>query len=704
MKKIVIVFIMICIVILGSGSAGAVNPKISSRLAQLIEKHKTVGVKGAKKFTVQSNIEVAEESVLVVLEIQPDQSLESESLVPYNGEVKGRYRNLVETRIPIGELENIAENFTQIQRIRLPLKPHPVETSEGVSLTAADTFQNSGYKGSGTKIAIIDIGFIDYPAAQSNGDLPSTVYTHDYGGGGVESETNHGTAVAEIVYDMAPEAELHLMKIATDVQLGNAKNECKSLGIDIVNHSVAWFNSGPGDGTGSICDIADDAYDNGILWINSAGNAARKHWQGAFTDSNSNGRHEFDVGDESNTVTVSGSYDFDVCLRWNDRWNNSSEDYDLWILNDGGQIVAKSENRQNGSAFSHPIEEITIVGPTAGGYHVVVVTHSITGGHEIELFSLFENFEHIVTTGSICEPADSSKVLAVGAIFHNNWSDGPQEYFSSLGPTNDSRTKPDSSGPDGVESYTYGSAFYGTSAASPHVAGAASLILCRNNTYTAAQLWQKLEQDAQDIGSPGKDNTYGSGKLSVKGISILNVSNTSLNFGKIELNRSKVLSFIVTNTGGGTLNGTISDDREWITVDPVSFNSSSQTVYVLVDNSVLNKPKGEYTGTVTVDAGSAGTETVAVSVLATCVFTRPNPYNPRNGKLTFFGSGVPGGTIKIYTLAGELVKTLEETTGSETIEWDGRNEQDDEVISGIYLYTTKNDAEKNACSFTIIKK
>jgi len=65
---------------------------------------------------------------------------------------------------------------------------------------------------------------------------------------------------------------------------------------------------------------------------------------------------------------------------------------------------------------------------------------------------------------------------------------------------------------------------------------------------------------------------------------------------------------------------------------------------------------------------------------------------------------VPYSTIKIYTLAGELVKTLKVNDASKTVTWDGRNEDGGEVTSGIYLYTTKNQAEKNACSFTLIKK
>nr|HID12859.1 DUF521 domain-containing protein [Anaerolineae bacterium] len=101
---------------------------------------------------------------------------------------------------------------------------------------------------------------------------------------------------------------------------------------------------------------------------------------------------------------------------------------------------------------------------------------------------------------SVPTPGNDEKVLTVGAIYHGDWTTGPQEPYSSQGPTNDSqyaasRTKPDLMGPDGVSNYTY-TAFYGTSASSPHVAGAAALLLSEDPSRTAAQLQAKLEVDA----------------------------------------------------------------------------------------------------------------------------------------------------------------------------------------------------------------
>jgi hypothetical protein len=172
------------------------------------------------------------------------------------------------------------------------------------------------------------------------------------------------------------------------------------------------------------------------------------------------------------------------------------------------------------------------------------------------------------------------------------------------------------------------------------------------------------------------------------------------------MGRSKSLSFKIENTGNGTLVGTIreKEDRDWLSVSPKYFESNDQSVQVTVEN--YDNTEGEYTGIISIESNSGDRE-LLVKLTATCVYVKPNPYNPEGGKkLTFFGSGITPDdtTIKIYTLAGELVKVLEETAGSTEIEWDGTNRGGEEVINGIYLYTTESPAEKNACSFTVIKR
>ena len=72
--------------------------------------------------------------------------------------------------------------------------------------------------------------------------------------------------------------------------------------------------------------------------------------------------------------------------------------------------------------------------------------------------------------------------------------------------------KPDLSAPDGIASDVYGT-FYGTSAASPHTAGAAALLLSRNSALTPSQIRSILIQNANSLGNGVPDSLYGNGYL-----------------------------------------------------------------------------------------------------------------------------------------------------------------------------------------------
>src|SRR5207249_11198319 len=150
-------------------------------------------------------------------------------------------------------------------------------TDEGVAFANATAWQSAGIDGSGVKVAVIDRGFIGYTSAQLSGDLPLSLTTQDFGCNGVATGTSHGTAVASIVYKMAPGAQLYLICAATTVNVGQAKDYAIANGINIVNHSIGWPNSSRGDGNGGAGSpeaTVASARANGILWVNAAENQA----------------------------------------------------------------------------------------------------------------------------------------------------------------------------------------------------------------------------------------------------------------------------------------------------------------------------------------------------------------------------------------------------------------------------------------------
>lgn len=121
----------------------------------------------------------------------------------------------------------------------------------------------------------------------------------------------------------------------------------------------------------------------------------------------------------------------------------------------------------------------------------------------------------IGTTGSLSVPADGFYVFSSGAVN----SSGTIASFSSRGPTNDGRIKPDAvsmgvsnyyataanpNKPTG--SYTTGN---GTSFASPMSANAGALILSVYPELTSLQLNDVLRQTANNANSPNKDYGWG---------------------------------------------------------------------------------------------------------------------------------------------------------------------------------------------------
>ena len=173
--------------------------------------------------------------------------------------------------------------------------------------------------------------------------------------------------------------------------------------------------------------------------------------------------------------------------------------------------LAWSESIQDGNEA--PVEILSYT-PSSAGYYQAAIYRSSGAVRNLHLYTYPFDFDEYVTSASLMVPADSPNAMAVGAVAWN--TPASLESFSSRGPTKDGRTKPDVVAPDGVSTATYGAGgFYGTSAAAPHTAGAAALAKQLNPGYTPAQIQAFLESRAVELGTAGKDNLYGSGRLSM---------------------------------------------------------------------------------------------------------------------------------------------------------------------------------------------
>ncbi len=496
--------------------------KLSSKLIRLIEESEISGITPALQSAKQKGFKVHGEKITVIVEAEKQgySSKVRNFILQSSGEIFSTYKNLLKVRIKISDLKKLNKG-KGIRLVRQPYKPFPHRIiGEQVSLTGATIPQNKGINGDGIKVAIIDEGFANLSWSIYNNQLPYDVVTYDLTEDGIDTVSCHGTAVAEVVCEMAPSAKLYLIKIGDDVDLGNAKNYCIDNGIKIINHSMGWVLSGWGRGDGYICDIADDANNNGILWVNSAGNSARRHFQGMYTSGGI--YHEYNPGTNINIIgDVTAGKTIGVFLSWDDEWGLSGNDYDLHLYYWSGASwlpSGSSDDIQNGNDY--PIEAICIDNPSSVKYGVRVEKKSGID-KEFQLYSFYQDFNIYIEAGSLMAPADAKGVFTVGAIAYSNWASGPQEDFSSQGPTQDGRIKPDISGVDNNENFTYGR-FPGTSSSSPCIAGAAALVW---NAYafsgTPETVRDYITDYAVDMGTPGKDNIYGWGRVKLDDLVML---------------------------------------------------------------------------------------------------------------------------------------------------------------------------------------
>ncbi|MEW6330088.1 MAG: S8 family serine peptidase [Pseudomonadota bacterium] len=442
-----------------------------------------------------------------------------ETVRAYAAAVGGKLRFSVGRRhevvVPNGRIAQLAARLPSGSFVRFsyPYQSFAV-TGQGVTLTGGADMHAVGNSGAGIKTGVIDLGFAGLAGSQASGDLPAGLSIVDYTGSGTGG-MNHGTNVAEIVYDMAPGAQLYLAKISTDVQFEQAVADMIAAGVRVINHSVGWYGAAFYDGTGPICNSVNQAAASNVLWVNAMGNDRFRHYMATLTDANNDRRHEFASGQNYNTVTLTAGNEVRFVLNW-DAYPTTSTDYNLYLYygnpDSGGTVVAKSEVRQTGGLTSYPYEYFAYTPSVNGTYYLVVQKYRTnTPNVRFALFSLGVDLGVFTYASSLAQPADCAGAVSVAATYPGN--DVP-EYFSSEGPTTDGRAKPDLAAPDRVQT-SLTSSFAGTSAASPHVAGGGALLRAQNPTFTPDQIRWLLTGTAKDVYTAGFDYRTGNGRMSL---------------------------------------------------------------------------------------------------------------------------------------------------------------------------------------------
>jgi hypothetical protein len=413
--------------------------------------------------------------------------------------------------VPSDALLDLAAS-SAVSAVQAPIPPVEdavVDTSQAMVASGASAWLSSGWSGDGVRIGIVDAGFGNLAGEALAGNLPSGLgVAGNYCGSSLNS-SDHGTAVAEVIHQLAPYAQLTLYCVADSTGFTQAEQAIVAAGITLVNSSLAFPGDARGDGSplpGSAAAAVNAAAAAGVLWVQSAGNYGQSHLAGTLSAGQA-----LTVLEQS-AIPRAGS----VVLQW-DQWSSAQSAVQLCIrlaTSTGAYTCASASGGIPVAYLSVSSASYTVAIQTPVGMPAPVhfdVTY-FGDGTSTSLYA--------TSAGSVTSPASAPGALAVGAIcraVRYCAGLGAIEPFSSQGPTIDGRVKPDIAGYDGLGSNLSDlNPFYGTSAAAPSVVGAAALVMEANPSFGAPQVRAFLLNHA-NAGRPNAPPTLqtGAGALSV---------------------------------------------------------------------------------------------------------------------------------------------------------------------------------------------
>lgn len=412
-------------------------------------------------------------------------------------------------------------------------------------LNAASARDRFNVDGSGIRVAVISDGIVGLDAAIQAKEAPWLREARPFGDGSV-SRGQEGTAMIEIVHDIAPGASISFGAVYDFDDHMEAVNYFARR-VDIIVDDVSF--AFPADQRSAVSVNTTKALRHPDwplrLYVTAAGNWAESHWSGRWRAGpdgtrlglpSSGATHRFNDATEADMLLGAGNGfnveqgdEIRLELFWDDVWERSTNDYNLYLMSGVGEVLASSERTQGIGADNHlPREHLTYthVGVATVLYAVIQNQNDDARPVGFDLF-VFNSagqqlrFYHPTPEGSMLAQSDAADALTVGAV---NAGRQMVAAYSSRGPTANGVRKPELSAVDQVsvsETTRYGPSFSGSSAAAPHVAGVAALLLQTLPALLAADggsalLERRLIRDilietARDIPPIGPDNATGAG-------------------------------------------------------------------------------------------------------------------------------------------------------------------------------------------------
>ena len=429
-------------------------------------------------------------------------------------------------------------DLTGLSELRIARPVYHAVTNAGlvpgqgdIALNADDARAAAGVDGSGIHVGVLSDSYNALGGASADiasGDLPANGVTviEDLPFG-----SDEGRAMLQLVHDVAPGASLSFATAGTG-QAGFANNirRLADAGADVIVDDISYLLA-PVFQDGLVAQAVEEVAADGVAYFSSAGNQSNRSHEGNYDRSDVQDQqggsgffHDWDPGPEQDTmqeITVPLFSFQTLTLHWDQPYGSlggpgPATDVDIYIYAaDGQTIVAQSNNVNNIGGDSSEIISFFNIGDLdvdgeAGPDTTFNIAISVADGPDPTLLkytiwsSLTVN-EFYNPSGTVTQHHNTPGGASVAAAAYFNtpaFGEDPPllNDFSSLGgvpilfDTNgdrlderEIRLKPDFTGPDGTNTTFFGSDipndtdafpnFFGTSAAAPHLAAVAALML-----------------------------------------------------------------------------------------------------------------------------------------------------------------------------------------------------------------------------------
>ena len=466
--------------------------------------------------------------------------------------------------IPINQLcliNNDAELKTYINSFKpvyAPINSVGITTTQGDSAMNSFVVRNAFHlTGEGIKVGVLSDGFNTIPGNPAgvdveNGDLPGegnpinsnpVDVVLDYPLG---RTTDEGRAMLQIIHDIAPKATLAFRTgFISEADFAQGIHELQQHGCKVIADDLTYITT-PFFKDGLAAKAVNDVKAQGVSYFSAAGNFGAQSYSAVFNPTTAptgiiGQAHNFGNGDIfQNDSLAAGNYT--IVMQWEDSiyslgQGGAQNDFDIYLVNDEGSILF-GMNRPN--IGGDPIEVLPFTVKANTRTNIMIVRSAGNTPNVRIKFIVYRGnlkFNEFSTgTSTLVGQANATGAMAVAAARYTRTpiygvSPAQAETFSSTGGTpvyGVVRNKPDFTAPDGVNTTVNFSSldiegdnipnFFGTSAAAPHAAAVAALILEGKNKFYSKELEPDsvriiLSNTASDMSTPGFDNVSGYGLI-----------------------------------------------------------------------------------------------------------------------------------------------------------------------------------------------